>query len=44
MSGINTGHASVADAIEKMTNLSYLNPSRSLKIIIDRKISGPDGI
>ncbi len=46
MSGINTGHPSAALVIIKNGNLSYLNPSGSLKFQ-HRSIeleSGPDGI
>ena len=36
MSGMNTGHASTADAIKKTVNLSYLNPSNIPKFNIDQ--------
>ena len=43
--GIHTGHPSTALVITENVNLSYLNPPRYLKFIIDRRIeSGPDGI
>lgn len=39
-----TGHPSAELVIRKNQNLSYLNPSSSLKFRMDQNRSGPDGI